>query len=388
MNKPGLDYQYIESSQQLAEYCDSIKQEAYCAIDTEFVREKTYYPVLSLIQIASETQMACIDPLVVDDFSALISLLLSPDIVKVFHSPSQDLEILYQSFSSLPAPIFDTQLAAAVLGYDHQIGYADLVERITGVKLEKKHTRANWNRRPLSADEIDYAMDDVRYLMPVYDKLKKELELKNRTAWIENDLRTMTAVSTYLVEMSDLWQRLKGVQKLRGVELQIARNLCQWREQLAQQKNLPRRWVVKDDVLIEIARLKPAKMDDLDSVRGRNEKFFSRHAVVILQLARDAQNTPEAEWPRQQGRVAMSAKQQGLGDSLMARCQVIADENQVALAALATRKDIDSLITNPKNSRLSQGWRFNVAGEQLLDFIHGQSEREVENDQAQSRPMD
>ena len=385
-----MDYKYIETSQQLAEVCENIKNAGYCTIDTEFVREKTYYPVLSLIQIASEAQMACIDPLVIEDFEPLIALLQQPDLVKVFHAPSQDLEILYQRFSCMPMPIFDTQLAAAVLGYDHQIGYADLVRQITGVQLEKKHTRADWNRRPLSTDEIDYAMDDVRYLMPVYQALKKELDSKNRGAWIEKDLLEMTAVSTYLVEMSGLWKRLKGVQKLKGVELQIARNLCQWREQIAQQKNLPRRWIVKDDVLIDVARLKPSILADMDSLRGRggarDENFFAKYAETFLQLVRDAQNTPDSEWPRHDARNTITMNQQALGDCLMALCRVIAEENKIALATLATRKDIDSLITNRKNSRLSQGWRFNMAGERLLDFIHGQSVLGVEDGRIEIRP--
>jgi len=385
-----VDYQYIETNQQLVGFCDKIKTADYCTIDTEFVREKTYYPILSLIQIASEQHMACIDPLVIEDFDPLIALLLQQDLVKVFHSPSQDLEILYQYFSCMPEPIFDTQLAAAVLGYDYQIGYAELVNAIIGVKLDKKHTRANWNRRPLSQDEIDYAMDDVRYLLPVYQSLKKQLDSKNRAAWIEKDLLAMTSVSTYLVEMSDLWKRLKGVQKLKGVELQIARLLCQWREQMAQQKNLPRRWIVKDEILIEIARLKPTTLSDLNSIHDRgdagNDKFFAKHAETLLQLARDAQNSPAAEWPRHEPRNSVTMHQQALGDCLMALCRVIAEENQIALATLATRKDIDSLITNRKNSRLSQGWRFTMAGERLMNFIHGQSVLGVRDNQIEIKP--
>ena len=254
-----------------------------------------------------------------------------------------------------------------------QIGYADLVSQITGVKLEKKHTRANWNRRPLSQDEIDYAMDDVRYLLPVYQTLKAELEDKKRYAWIEKDLLAMTSISNYQVETADLLRRLKGVQKLKGVELQIARYLCQWREQMAQQKNLPRRWIVKDDLFIDIARLKPSKIADLDSIRDVNEKFIQRHGDTLLQIVATAQNTPESEWPLHDAKQSLSIHQQALGDCLMALCRVIAEDNQVALATLATRKDIDNLIINRKNSRLSQGWRFTMAGEELLNFIYGQS---------------
>lgn len=368
-----MDYQYIETSDQLLEFCDKVKSSEYCAIDTEFIREKTYYPVLSLIQIASEQHMACIDPLVVDNFSPLVALIKNQNLIKVFHSPSQDLEILFQQFSCMPQPIFDTQLAAAVIGYDHQIGYADLVNKITGVKLDKKHTRANWNRRPLSQDEINYAMDDVRYLLPVYRALNKALEEKKRYAWIKNDLLAMTSISNYQGNTADLWKRLKGVQKLKGVELQIARQLCQWREQMAQQKNLPRRWIVKDDLLIEIARLKPSKVADLDAIRDINERFIERHGNKLLQIIAEALSTPATEWPQLDVKKSLSTHQQALGDCLMALCRIIAEDNQIALATLATRKDIDSLIINRKNSRLSQGWRFNMVGERLLNFLYGQS---------------
>jgi len=383
-----MDYQYLESNDQLAAFCDKIKNAGYCVIDTEFVREKTYYAILALIQIATEKHMACVDPLTIDNFEPLVALLQNQDLIKVFHSPSQDLEILFQRFSCMPQPVFDTQLAAAVLGYDHQVGYADLVNRITGVKLDKKHTRANWSRRPLSQDEINYAMDDVRYLIPVYKTLTTELAAKNRYPWIEDDLLAMTSISNYQLETADLWRRLKGVQKLKGVELQIARHLCQWREQIAQQKNLPRRWVVKDDLIIEIARLKPAKITDLDSIRDINERFIDKHGNRLLEIVATAQNSSQSDWPQHDVKQSLSTPQQALGDCLMALCRIIAEENQIAVAALTTRKDIDNLITDRKNSRLSQGWRFSVAGEKLLDFIYGQSVLSVNDKRIQLSSRD
>jgi len=382
-----VKFQYIDSNDQLAGFYDSIKDARYCAIDTEFVREKTYYPILSLIQIASAERMACIDPLVIDDFSPLLSLLKNQNIIKVFHSPSQDLEILFQQFSVIPQPVFDTQLAAAVLGYDYQISYAGLVDQITGVKLEKKHTRANWNRRPLSQEEIDYAMDDVRYLLPAYEFLKSELDEKKRFAWIENDLLAMTSPSNYQVDTTDLWRRLKGVQKLKGVELQLASNLCQWREHLAQQKNLPRRWVVKDDLIIEIARIKPSTMSDLDSIRDINERFIDKHGNRILQIVARVDDIPASKWPRHHTKQSLSTHQQALGDCLMALCRIVAEDNKIALATLATRKDIDNLITNRKNSRLSQGWRFSMVGEKLLNFIYGQSALGVRDNRIEFNPL-
>ncbi len=373
------DYEYIDDDAALARFCDALAKAPYCAIDTEFIRESTYYPELALIQIGSEQGLACIDPLALTDLEPLAALLVDANLVKIFHSSSQDLEILYQKFGRVPAPVFDTQLAAAVLGFNHQVSYADLVQQITGVALEKKHTRANWTRRPLSRDELDYAMDDVRYLLDVYRDLDARLEKENRRGWIEKDLQAMSDADNYRVDAPNLWKRLKGVQKLRGERLQIASDLCQWREQLAQQQNRPRRWIAKDDALIEIARQKPADRAALARIPELAEKTQQRHGDKILNIVARAQTVDSASWPRHEKFQSLDSGQTALGDCLMGLCRVIADQNQIALATLATRKDIDNLILNQKNSRLAQGWRFAMAGERLLEFIHGQATIGVEN---------
>ena len=236
-----------------------------------------------MIQIGSGEHFACIDPLAIDDFAPFAALLVRPGLLKVFHSCSQDLEILYQKFAAVPSPVFDTQLAAAVLGYNHQISYADLVQQICGVTLEKKHTRANWMRRPLSADELDYAMDDVRYLLAVYEHLKEGLQSSRRASWLQRDLRALTDPAKYEVDLAQLWKRLKGAQKLKGEGLQIASDLCRWREALAQQQNRPRRWIAKDDALIQVARLKPASMADLASIPQAIAKGLRKPTLATLE---------------------------------------------------------------------------------------------------------
>ena len=369
----------IVSDESLAEFCQAIASAGYCVIDTEFVREKTYYPLLSLIQIATEHQMGCIDPFAIKNFEPLAKLMQKTDLLKVFHSPSQDLEILYQQFGEVPTPVFDTQLAAAVIGYTHQMSYADLVFEITGVRLEKKHTRADWSRRPLSEDELDYAMDDVRYLLPVYRKLKESLVEKNRLSWIQKDLETMSNASTYDVDFANLWQRLRGVQKLKAEQLQIASELCQWREQVAQKKDRPRRWILADDWIIDIARKKPASNEELATIRGLTEKVIERNGRVFLEIVDKAVKVDPKLWPQPQKTQPLSVQQQALGDCLMALSRIIADENNIAMGTFATRKDIDGLIVNRKTSRLAQGWRFTMGGEQLLDFIHAQSLLGVED---------
>lgn len=374
------DYAYIDSNVGLAQFCADLGEASYCVVDTEFIRESTYYPELALIQIASGDRQACIDPLAITEFAPLAELLVKADLLKVFHSSSQDLEILYQKFGAVPAPVFDTQLAAAVLGYNHQVSYADLVQQITGVTLDKKHTRANWLRRPLSMDELDYAMDDVRYLIAVYKELKQKLDSTQRSSWIEKDSRAMSDPENYEVDKSQLWRRLKGVLKLKGEKLQIASDLCRWREDLAQRQNRPRRWIAKDDALVEIARQKPGDLEALLRIPELSEKTARRHGDELLKIAAHAETIDPTQWPQHDRFRNMNKQQLALGDCLMALCRKIADKNQVALAALATRKDIDNLILDQKSSRLSEGWRFSLAGEQLLEFIDGQSTISVDNE--------
>ena len=369
----AADYAYIDKDSELVRFCAELEQQPHCAIDTEFIRESTYYPELALIQVATaDNRLACIDPLAIRDFAPLAAVLENPELTKVFHSSSQDLEILYQNFGQVPAPIFDTQLAAAVLGFNHQISYADLVAQVTGVSLAKKHTRANWMRRPLSRDELDYAMDDVRYLLPVYQHLREDLTQKNRASWIEKDLAAMCRAENYQVDETRLWARLKGVQKLRGEKLQIASDLCRWREQLAQQQNRPRRWIVKDEAIVEMARQKPGSLEALARIADMPDKTVKRHGDKLLKVIAAAAGVDSSHWPRHEKASNLNQRQMALGDCLMALCRLIAEQNEIALATLATRKDIDNLILNQKSSKLTQGWRFAMAGEQLLEFIHGQ----------------
>jgi len=380
------DYSYIDSDEALARYCAALGEASYCAIDTEFIRESTYYAELALIQIGSGDQFACIDPLAINDFKPFAELLVRPDLVKVFHSSSQNLEILYQKFAAVPAPVFDTQLAAAVLGYNHQISYADLVQQLCGVTLEKKHTRANWKRRPLSEDELDYAMDDVRYLLSVYEQLDEQLQASRRASWLERDLRDISDPQKYQVDMDQLWKRLKGAQKLKGEKLQIASDLCRWREQQAQRRNRPRRWILKDETIIEMARHKPDSIESLSQIRELGDKTIQRNGDQLLRIVAQAQSVDAELWPQPDKVESLNKHQLALGDCLMALCRVIAEQNQIALATLVTRKDIDSLILNPKSSRLTQGWRFTMAGEKLLEFIHGQSTISAEGDHLKLEP--
>ena len=382
-----MHYQFIDTNTGLLDFCSRLANAEYCAIDTEFVREKTYYPLLCLIQIATEAHCAALDPLAITDFSPLQALLQKPDLVKVFHSSSQDLEILYQQFGELPYPIYDTQLAAAVLGYSHQIGYADLVAQMTGTQLEKKYTRADWRRRPLSDDELDYAMDDVRYLLPVYRQLRDAIASKQRTSWLTKDLAALSDPAKYQADNSKLWQKLKGVQRLKGVALMIASVLCDWREQQAQKHNKPRRWIAADDWLIEIAKRQPIDQQQLGAIRDIPPKVMARYAQHWLALVKQALESDPSNWPDHPKVAPLSVQQQAIGDCIMALCRIAAEQNDIALATLVTRKDIDNFIINNKTSRLTQGWRFDMVGAQLLALMHSQNCLTIVQGKLQNQPF-
>jgi len=370
-------YLYLDSDQQLVEFCQLIEPANYIAIDTEFVREKTYYPELSLIQVATEQHQACIDPQCINDFSPFVALLVNPEIIKVLHSPSQDMELFYQQFNCHTVSVFDTQLAAALLGYASQIGYADLVKQLTGTQLDKAYTRTNWNKRPLSAAELDYAMDDVIYLLPVYLSLQKALVEKHRFDWMTAEFDRYADPALFQPDLNQLWKKLKGVQKISGFSLQIAQLLCVWRESLAQKKNLPKRWVIQDDVIIEISRIKPNSISGFEHFRQIKPGFIKQYGNEILSVLETASNIPEPEWPRHSKMQKLNTNQQALGDCLMALCRLFAGQHQIAIASLVTRKDIDQLILDRKNCKLASGWRLQLVGQHLIDFIGGKNSLNV-----------
>ncbi len=367
-----MNFEYIDNNQSLRTFCDKIKDCKLCALDTEFVREKTYFPLLALIQLATETEQACIDPLTIDDFSPLVEIFENSAMVKILHSPSQDMELFYQQFDALPSPMFDTQLAAAVLGYANQIGYADLVNRICSVQLDKKHTRADWSRRPLSEGELDYAMDDVRYLIRMYEEMKADLDSRGRWSWIQPDLKKMSEKTEYQLDPGGLWKKLRGIQKLGGAALNNADQLCRWREQRAIDSNRPRRWMLKDEDLIDIARFKPASHQDLGQIGNLSADYVKKNGDAILQVIRQASEMDPSQYPKLPKFVKLNTEQQALSDCLMAICRVVAEQNQIALASVASKKDIDQLVAGKTDSKITEGWRNEMIGRHLLQFLQGE----------------
>lgn len=376
---PDIALEYIDTPTELARACAQLANQPYLAIDTEFVREKTYYPVLCLIQIASLKQCVCIDPIAITDLSPLADLLLHNRTLKVFHAARQDLEILYQIFGSIPVPVFDTQIAATLLGLGDQMSYANLVKHFLHVLLAKGHARTDWERRPLSREQLEYAADDVRYLVAMYPLMEERLTQLGRLEWLKEDFEAMTRPQLYQNDPLQQWQRVSGVQKLKGVQLAILQKLAAWREQQAQQINKPRKWFLSDDILIAIAMQAPHKPEQLERIRGINPSISQRHASTLLQLIANAKATPKQEWPMLIRRHHLEPNQEALVDAIMAIVKLQAAEHQINHTALASRHDLENLITGANNVSILHGWRHELAGQAVLNFLNGQSSLSVTN---------
>lgn len=365
-----MTIQYVDSKDSLAALCQQLAGSDWLAIDTEFHREKTYYPELCLIQVANDDLIACIDPLAIDDLNPLLDLFYRDDITLVFHAARQDLELFFMLRQDLPPHVFDTQLAATVLGYGDQIGYGNLVKQCLNVELNKTQTRTDWRQRPLSAEQIDYAADDVRYLCLLYHQLKDKLDETGRSDWLKEDLTALSAVKTYQEDPGRSWQRIKGAGRLKPAQLAILQQLGIWREQRAISHNLPRKWVLKDDVMLDIARFAPSSTDGLRKIRGLEQRDIDRHGKAILQAIEKGKQQPKSEWPVIKRPVPLSNQQEAVVDALMALLRQRCDEQNITPVAVASRKQVEALVRGD-DSDLKQGWRYEVVGQELKAFLDG-----------------
>ena len=362
------DIQYIDTHSALTHFCDAIKNSEWLAIDTEFVREKTYYPLLCLIQVSNGEQLACIDPLAIDDLQPLFDVLYDESITKVFHAASQDLEIFAHLRDELPAPLFDTQIAAALLGHGNQVSYAALMQSLCDVELDKSHSRTDWSKRPLSSAQINYAADDVRYLGKAYLLLCDELEKTGRAEWLKEDFRQLADARRYRVDPAQAWQSLKGLDKLPGQNLVFAQALASWREQHAQKIDKPKRWVLRDEILLALADGPAANNDDLDAC-GLTEKTRNRFGGEWLQILKNAANVPESLRPVRKRFEKPTPAQRKLAKDMMNALQGIGKQHNIDPGLLGTRKIVERLINGDRDLPVLQGWRNEIAGQRLLTII-------------------
>lgn len=367
-----MTVQYIDTAAELTTFCQQIAHTTWMTVDTEFLREKTYLPQLCLIQVATEDAIACIDPIALTDLTPILDLIYNPNIAVVFHAARQDLELLYIIRDELPTNVFDTQLAATVLGYGDQIGYGNLVKLCIDVDLDKAHSRTDWTKRPLDPDQIDYAADDVRYLRDVYKLLSQQLADKKRTHWLDEDFAVLTSIDTYLVKPETMWRKVKGFGRLKGVQLAILQRLAAWREQRAVASNRPRRWILKDDVLLDLAKLAPETLDKFSLIRGLEANTINRHGKELLAEISLAKALPKAQWPTVKKTEPLTPQQDSVVDALMSLLRKYCIEQEIAPVAIASRKDVERMVAGETDIPLLQGWRNDIVGHHLKAFLNGE----------------
>lgn len=366
-----MTVQYIDTAAELNTFCQQIAHTSWMTVDTEFLREKTYLPQLCLIQVATEDAIACIDPIALTDLAPILELIYNPDITIVFHAARQDLELLYLIRGELPTKVFDTQLAATVLGYGDQIGYGNLVKLCLDVDLDKAHSRTDWTKRPLDPDQIDYAADDVRYLRDVYKLLRQQLVDKKRTHWLDDDFSILMDIDTYRVKPETMWRKVKGFGRLKGVQLAILQRLAAWREQRAVASNRPRRWILKDDVLLDLAKLAPESLDKFSLIRGLETNTINRQGKDLLAEIALGKALPKEQWPKIKKTEPLTPQQDSIVDALMSLLRKYCIENEIAPIAVASRKDIERMVAGETDIALLQGWRNEIVGHHLKAFIDG-----------------
>lgn len=367
-----MSQRYIDNAADLRALCAELQSHAWFALDTEFMREKNYYAQLCLIQVATEEVVACIDPFGIDDLGPLLDLLYDPNITKVLHAAHQDLEIFHVMHGRPPAPVFDTQLAATLLGHGDQIGYGALVKESLGVELEKAHSRADWSLRPLTEEQLHYAADDVRYLAQLYLHQLDALEESGRLEWLQEDFALLSDPHTYDNPPLEAWQRIKGVQLLKGVQLAVLQSLAAWRERKAQESDRPRRWILKDEILFDMARHQPDSRDKLARIRGLEKGLVERYGALWLELLQQARQTPQDEWPQLQRPPRLTPEQEAVADAMMALLRLRAQQQRVSPAALGARRELERLLLGDPHSALLHGWRAALAGHDLQRLLRGE----------------
>ncbi len=368
--KPEL----IESTGQMETLLEQLKDESLLAVDTEFFRETTYYPQLALVQIATDAIVACIDPLAFDAKPALAKLLLDDSITKIFHSCSQDLEVLFYYLGEAPNAIYDTQIANALLTEHHQIGYAALVENELGTTLDKSQTRTNWLQRPLTQKQLQYAGDDVLYLYQLQRVLNEKLQKAGRKTWFKEDSEKLTSdENSFQVDSKNLWKRVKGASRLNRNKLAIAQAIAVWREQLAQQKDRTRRKILADDIIVDLALSAPEDIPALEQRIGNKYHFSAQEKQQLLEAIKTGAQTPTEQCPDNRFNI-LDNEQKNTLKKLQQQINHKAEELGISPAILSSRKDLEQLILSKQPAdipglNITQGWRLQCIGRQLLDNL-------------------
>lgn len=363
----------ITTTQALAEFCDRLSHAPFVTVDTEFMREKTYWPQLCLVQLAGPDEAHAVDPLAPGiDLSPLFALMADAKVLKVFHAARQDLEIFLQLSNALPTPMFDTQVAAMVCGFGDSIGYEPLAAQLTQARIDKSMRFTDWSLRPLTEKQIHYALGDVTHLRGIYEKLKDLLEKNGRWSWLDGEMAELNSPGTYRVEPEDAWRRLKP-RTGNAQFLSVLREVAGWRELEARERDLPRQRIIRDEAIMEIAANHPATLDQLARTRGLGKGLVEgRMGQAILEAVARGLASPADKAPQMPDRVDLP---KGLGpvvDLLKVLLKMKCDQHGVAQKLVAGSGDIDAIAADDDaDVPALKGWRRELFGEDALRLKHG-----------------
>ncbi|HAX90709.1 MAG TPA: ribonuclease D [Rhodospirillaceae bacterium] len=368
-----MNQHLISTTDALATFCASLRGAPYVTIDTEFMRERTYYSKLCLVQLGGADQAVAIDPLADGiDLTPLYDLLADTSIIKVFHAARQDIEIFAQASGRVPTPIFDTQVAAMVCGFGDSISYENLASSLAGAVVDKSSRFTDWSQRPLSDKQITYALGDVTHLRIVYEKLAAKLEATGRAEWVQEEMAVLTDPATYRVEPYEVWKRLK-LRADKPRRRAVLREIAAWREMEAQRANLPRARIMKDEQLVDIATHAPTTTEELTKLRGLPSGFAEgRHGTAILEAINRAMALPAKDCPEGEARRIMPNGSGAILELLKVLLRQISDEHGVAAKLVATSDDLERLASeDTPEIKTLQGWRRQIFGETALALKNG-----------------
>lgn len=375
-----LHEHYITNSAALETLCKQLRSSPRLALDTEFVGEDSFIPKLELIQVATSEIAAVIDFPAVQTNGSLApfwELICDPKVEKVVHAGRQDLDLFALHAGEIPKPFFDTQIAAAMLGFGAQVAYANLVQRIHGTKLDKAHTFTNWSARPLSTEQIAYAAEDVQFLLPIHTHLQKRLHALGRSEWVREEFsRLETVVGEKSKEPLDRYQRIRGWDTLKPKQATVLRDLAAWRETEARRRNVPRGRVLRDEVLLQLARHPPKSVDELRGLRGLHSAEIDRNGDQLIATITASLALPPSAWPEIPRERRPEPESIGLVELLQAVLKARATEAKIAPTLLATSSDLQALVEAMEKKRtvdlpLLRGWRKQLVGELLTQILEG-----------------
>jgi ribonuclease D len=372
----------ITTTDELAALCRSLRELPFVTADTEFLRDKTYYPQLCLVQLAGPgTAPSAVDPLAKGiDLSPMFDLFFDDKVTKVFHAARQDLEIVYNLTGKLPKELFDTQVAAMVCGFGDQIGYYNLVNDVCRVKLDKGAQFTDWSRRPLSDRQLFYALDDVTYLRDVYQKLAKNLSDQGRSDWVREEMATLLDPATYNNDPDNAWHRIK-LRTDKPQAMLVLKEVCAWREREAQRRDVPRNRVVRDETLADIAIHPPKDANELGAIRGFTPDMArGRIGQSVLEAVARALAQPRSAAPQQEEKIRFPADMTPVLEMLKMLLRIQCAEHDVAAKLVASSGDLEALAMDDNaDIPALKGWRFDVFGREALGLKHGRVALSLKN---------